>query len=502
MANSGGRPEQVGRSEREEQAEQSVTAGVVGGFRPRLCPALWAALLGAVTAVALASPVYARPTTVPDTGSRPVPAGGLRLPGASPSPGATTPPGFVSSTVTGPLAAQIYAGETEVAILGQELLQVREEKAQARATLTEAERALQEARTATLAAQRKAEAAAALALKDAAALPPGEYGGDLHGLGALARLHRGLQPSVGTDAAGREVALTTSAEHAAYAAYRDALTLTESLRSRFTTLEGTYRQRESALVALKERNTEQLVAIERQREANEQRIGAGIVNTPGLTGSAAHPRALAAVRFALTQLGKPYRWGAEGPHRYDCSGLIWAAYRSEGADYRSLPRVSRDQYHATRSRTVDRSALLPGDLIFFASGSRWTSIHHVGMYIGNGRMVHSPTTGDVVKVSTVWWSRFYAATRVIREVPTPTPTPTPRPPTPRPPPRPPTPTPTPTPTEPSPSPSPSPTPSPTSTPSPSTDPSTGTPPTGLASGSPEPAPDLTGDTLSAGPQPD
>ena len=66
---------------------------------------------------------------------------------------------------------------------------------------------------------------------------------------------------------------------------------------------------------------------------------------------------------------------------------------------------------------MPRSALLPGDLIFFASGSSWQSVHHVGMYLGGGKMVHAPTTGDVVKVSTVWWSRFYAATRVYGAVP-------------------------------------------------------------------------------------
>ena len=187
------------------------------------------------------------------------------------------------------------------------------------------------------------------------------------------------------------------------------MTAEQSARTRYTAAETTYKQREADLLALKRRNVDELAAIEQQREAAEQLLGANATVSETVAGKAAHPRALAAVRFARAQLGKPYQWAAEGPDRYDCSGLIWAAYRSSGADYDQLPRVSRDQYNATRIRTVDRSALLPGDLVFFASGTSWTTIHHMGMYIGDGKMVHSPTTGDVVKISTVWWSRFYAA---------------------------------------------------------------------------------------------
>ena len=135
-----------------------------------------------------------------------------------------------------------------------------------------------------------------------------------------------------------------------------------------------------------------------------------------LAGGEAHPRALAAVRYALAQLGDPYVWAAEGPNAFDCSGLMWAAYRTAGADYFGLPRVARDQYYATRHRTVAPSALLPGDLIFFASSSSWTSVHHVGMYIGEGKMVHAPTFGDVVRIAPVDTSRIYAATRIFGAV--------------------------------------------------------------------------------------
>ena len=190
------------------------------------------------------------------------------------------------------------------------------------------------------------------------------------------------------------------------------------------------------------------------------------------------------MQFALAQLGEPYLWGAEGPNRWDCSGLMWAAYRSVAARrFRGSPATSTRR--PSRS-TVAATALLPGDLLFFSSSPTDASkIHHVGMYIGGGQMVHAPTTGDVVKISTVWWSRFFAATRVVGAVPAPPvpggtdhrrqPSPRPRHRNPRPrargPPRRargPT-TPSPSPTTPSPSPT-TPSPSPT-TPAPTPDPS-------------------------------
>jgi hypothetical protein len=156
------------------------------------------------------------------------------------------------------------------------------------------------------------------------------------------------------------------------------------------------------------------------QEEAEQRNGADYLNGGTVAGMTAHPKALDAVRFALGELGKPYVWGDEGPDSYDCSGLMWAAYRSTG---KTLNRVAKDQYYGTRNRPVSRYALLPGDLLFFSETSNWQDIHHVGMYIGGGKMVQAPTTGDVVKISTVWWSRFFAATRVYGEVPAPTRTP-------------------------------------------------------------------------------
>lgn len=456
-----------------------------------LRPVAWSALLGAVAAAAFASPVYADPplpNVIPDAGIRPSPAGPVQLPGGRTTV-APTPGGRNLSPPANPLAGQILAMETEVAALGEQLLLLRQDQSRANVSLQDSERQLREARDALQRARQNVVPAAADALKQAAALPPGVVDSDLPELGALAAANRGQQEDGDIDDAARELRRAQAAEQQAYTNHSAAVAADEAARSRYTALETTYKQRDAALLALKRRHADELVAIERQREAAEQRLGADVTGSGSIAGKAAHPRALAAVRFALAQLGKPYEWAAEGPNRYDCSGLIWAAYRSKGADYDQLPRVSRDQYYATRGRTVDRNALLPGDLVFFASGTSWNTIHHMGMYIGNGKMVHAPTTGDVVKVSTVWWSRFFAATRVIPAVPAPptppakpTPSPTvPKPATPRP-----TPTAAPRPT---PSTTPSPTavpttPHPTATPSRTTTPSPTTTPTATSTPSP------------------
>ncbi len=95
------------------------------------------------------------------------------------------------------------------------------------------------------------------------------------------------------------------------------------------------------------------------------------------------------VSIAKRYLGARYVWGAEGPNTFDCSGFTMFVYRQVGV---RLPRVSRDQIHA--GQRVSRSDLQPGDLVFFGS-----PIHHVGIYVGGGKMIHSPRTGDVVKIS-------------------------------------------------------------------------------------------------------
>jgi cell wall-associated NlpC family hydrolase len=107
--------------------------------------------------------------------------------------------------------------------------------------------------------------------------------------------------------------------------------------------------------------------------------------------SAPNGRAAAAVAAAMTRLGTPYRWGGTTPAGFDCSGLMLWSWAHAGV---SLPRTSRAQQAYTQR--ISLAQLQPGDLIF--SGN---PVYHVGMYIGGGQMIHSPQTGDVVKISPV-----------------------------------------------------------------------------------------------------
>ncbi|MGA5027803.1 NlpC/P60 family protein [Streptomyces vinaceus] len=118
---------------------------------------------------------------------------------------------------------------------------------------------------------------------------------------------------------------------------------------------------------------------------------------------APNARAAQAVAYAHQKLGSPYVWGATGPDAFDCSGLVLAAYRSAGV---SLPRTTYAQIDA--GRRVSRSELLPGDLVFFYSG-----ISHVGLYIGNGQMIHAPNPSAPVRVAPVDQMPFAGATRVV-----------------------------------------------------------------------------------------
>jgi cell wall-associated NlpC family hydrolase len=122
---------------------------------------------------------------------------------------------------------------------------------------------------------------------------------------------------------------------------------------------------------------------------------------------APNPTAAAAVRAALGQVGKPYRWGATGPATFDCSGLVRFAYAHAGL---SLPRTSRQQWSA--GRHVQVAGLRPGDLVFFAHDpADPATIHHVGMYVGQGLMVHAPHTGALVRVDAVRPGGYAGATR-------------------------------------------------------------------------------------------
>ncbi|WP_100445039.1 C40 family peptidase [Glycomyces xiaoerkulensis] len=113
--------------------------------------------------------------------------------------------------------------------------------------------------------------------------------------------------------------------------------------------------------------------------------------------------AWAVVDFALDQVGKNYVWGTSGPDTYDCSGLVLRAYAQIGI---SLPHNAAAQYSQTAK--ITRDELQPGDLVFY------NSLGHMGMYIGNGLVVHAPNSNTVVKVVSVDHGNvYYGATTIL-----------------------------------------------------------------------------------------
>jgi hypothetical protein len=115
------------------------------------------------------------------------------------------------------------------------------------------------------------------------------------------------------------------------------------------------------------------------------------------------------VQTAHRFIGTPYRWGGTSArYGFDCSGLTMTVYRLNGME---LPRNSRSQYQA--GRPVSRSALQPGDLVFFATGSR-SRVSHVGLYSGNGQFIHAPGRGKTIRMASLsngYFKRRYAGAR-------------------------------------------------------------------------------------------
>ncbi|MET7340214.1 NlpC/P60 family protein [Streptomyces sp. NPDC005547] len=119
------------------------------------------------------------------------------------------------------------------------------------------------------------------------------------------------------------------------------------------------------------------------------------------SGSSASTKAEKVLAFARAQIGKPYVWGATGPASYDCSGLTQAAWKAAGVD---IPRTTWDQVKVgTRIATAD---LQPGDLVFF-----YDDISHVGIYKGDGMMIHAPKPGANVREESIYYMPIYGSVR-------------------------------------------------------------------------------------------
>jgi cell wall-associated NlpC family hydrolase len=110
-----------------------------------------------------------------------------------------------------------------------------------------------------------------------------------------------------------------------------------------------------------------------------------------------HRERVRVIRIAASKAGAPYRFGAEGPRRFDCSGLSMWVFDRIGKD---LPRTSRAQARATRR--VSAAHRRWGDLVFFRSEGR---VYHVGIYAGRNRIWHAPRPGKRVQRVRLWTSR-------------------------------------------------------------------------------------------------
>lgn len=120
-----------------------------------------------------------------------------------------------------------------------------------------------------------------------------------------------------------------------------------------------------------------------------------------------HPRLIRAARTAVDQRGDRYQWGAEGPKRFDCSGLVYYAYRKAG--FRHLPRTSREQYRYVRH--IRKANLGRGDLMFFREHGR---VHHVAVFLywkeGRRIFVDSPNSRGRVRKAVPWTDHWRAGT--------------------------------------------------------------------------------------------
>ncbi|MET7765178.1 C40 family peptidase [Streptomyces sp. NPDC005393] len=106
-----------------------------------------------------------------------------------------------------------------------------------------------------------------------------------------------------------------------------------------------------------------------------------------------------ALKVAASKKGAPYKYGAAGPNRFDCSGLTLYAYKRAG---KRLPRTAAAQYN--RTRHIAAASRKGGDLVFFHSGG---SVYHVGVYAGSGRVWHAPKTGEVVRLERIWTRKVW-----------------------------------------------------------------------------------------------
>ncbi|MER8012749.1 NlpC/P60 family protein [Streptomyces griseoluteus] len=187
-----------------------------------------------------------------------------------------------------------------------------------------------------------------------------------------------------TDAEKRADALARSARKA----LDTQLTLAERQKKQRDDVTGRLLDVERLLASLTPEQRDEVTRLEQDGVAAAQR---GLTDS-GALGEDDRPASAEggqAVRYALDQIGKPYRWGAVGPASFDCSGLTSRAWARAGTP---IPRTSQEQW--ARLPHVPLNALRPGDLVIY-----FPEATHVALYLGDGKVVQAPRTGESVKIS-------------------------------------------------------------------------------------------------------
>ncbi|MER7001663.1 NlpC/P60 family protein [Dactylosporangium sp. NPDC000555] len=164
-------------------------------------------------------------------------------------------------------------------------------------------------------------------------------------------------------------------------------TAQNALKKERSELSGLQQQQRAQRAELGQRKTAIEAQLRRLGDGRTARTPAGALHdgfVPVFTDDAAGR----AVRFAYSQLGKVYQWGADGPNSFDCSGLTMAAWKAAGV---VLPHNAARQKQTVRP--ITRSELRPGDLVFY-----YRNVSHVGIYIGEGRVIEAPRAGERISM--------------------------------------------------------------------------------------------------------
>lgn len=191
----------------------------------------------------------------------------------------------------------------------------------------------------------------------------------------------------------KELAEREALQKAELARFKDAQ---KQAKDRLAEANAKHKKSEDLLKRLTAEQRRRLQALEERQNRPSRDSERDIPNLPPGSG-----RGKIALAYAKQQLGEPYVFGADGPGSWDCSGLTMMAWNAAGVD---LPHSAKQQYY--RGPKISRSQLQPGDLVYYYSG-----LSHVGLYAGNGLILHAPKPGDVVEYTDLDSMPYVGATR-------------------------------------------------------------------------------------------